>query len=59
MAPPKFVLGAVVNVFALPRSVRHIVSIDLVGDGSPVPAGMAGYIFVQGTLRVVTAFAAR
>ena len=34
-------------------------SIITVGDGFPVPAGMAGYIFVPGALRVVTTFAAR
>ena len=92
MAPPKFVLGTVVIVFALTRSIRSIVliysflwrhrrpdirakcgayrhfpapldsfhfPIESVGDGSPVPAGMAGTKRVHGADVIVTAFAAR
>jgi hypothetical protein len=54
-----FVQGAQRIVTSLTRSIRYIVPIDLVGDGSPVPAGMAGTKSVQGALRVVTTFAAR
>ena len=58
MAPPKFVLGAVVIVFALPRSVRSICKVrtqkHLVGDGFPVPAGMAGTKSVPGAYLFVT-----
>ena len=53
MAGYKFVLGALRVVTSLTRSIRYIVPIDLVGDGSPVPAGMAGFIFVQSALRAV------
>ena len=34
-------------------------SIITVGDGSPVPARRAGFQCVQGTMRIVTTFAAR
>ena len=44
----------------MPNAQCQILSPDsLVGDGSPVPAGMAGTKTVQGTMRIVTTFAAR
>ena len=44
----------------MPNAQCQIPSPDsLVGDGSPVPAGMAGTNSVQSAMRVVTTFAAR
>ena len=59
MAGYIFVQGALRIVTSLTRSIRYIVPIDLVGDGSPVPAGMAGTKTMQGAVLVVTTFAAR
>ena len=59
MAGSKCVQGAYLIVTSQTRSIRYIVSIDLVGDGFPVPARRAGSQCVQSALRVVTTFAAR
>ena len=58
-ADRQFVQGALRVVTSLTRSIRSIAPIESVGDGFPVPAGMAGTKSAQGADVIVTTFAAR